>query len=218
MVVIGMSSYETEQETFWAGDFGDAYVLRSRGAALVASNRALFASVLRRAPEVSSVLEVGANIGLNLVAIRSLLPDASLSAIEINESAAQQLRDLEVVDVHEGSLLDFEPRRDWDLVLSKGVLIHVAPDRLGNAYDVIHGCAKRFVCVVEYYNPTPMEVPYRGHAGRLFKRDFAGEMLDRFADLTLVDFGFVYHRDPVFPMDDATWFLLERVTDGAGPG
>jgi len=44
----------------------------------------------------------------------------------------------------------------------------------------------------------------------LFKRDFAGEMLERFADLKLLDYGFVYRRDPNFPQDDITWFLLEK--------
>ena len=205
-----MSSFETEQEAFWAGEFGDDYVARNRSASMVASNRALFVSVLRLAPDVSSVLEVGANIGQNLVAIRSLLPQASLAAIEINLNAAEHLRTLGDIDVHEGTLLDFVPRRDWDFVLVKGVLIHVAPDRLPTAYDVIYGCARKYVCLVEYYNPVPVEVEYRGHQGRLFKRDFAGEMLDRYPDLALVDYGFVYHRDPVFPLDDTSWFLLER--------
>jgi hypothetical protein len=43
-----------------------------------------------------------------------------------------------------------------------------------------------------------------------FKRDFAGEIMDRFPDLRLVDYGFVYHRDPQFPQDDFTWFLMEK--------
>ena len=64
--------------------------------------------------------------------------------------------------------------------------------------------------IAEYYNPTPVEVKYRGHDGRLFKRDFAGEMLDRFPDLKLVDYGFNYHRDHNFPQDDGNWFLLEK--------
>jgi hypothetical protein len=34
--------------------------------------------------------------------------------------------------------------------------------------------------------------------------------LDRYPDLDLVDYGFVYHRDPLFPQDDMTWFLLQR--------
>jgi spore coat polysaccharide biosynthesis protein SpsF len=205
-----MSSFGTDQERFWAGEFGDEYVSRNRGAPLVASNRALFASVLRRAPGVSSALELGANIGQNLIAIRSLLPAVELAAVEINAGAANQLRELGSIDVHQGSLLDFSPRQDWDFVFTKGVLIHLAPERITEAYDVIYGCSRRYVGLVEYYSPAPVEVTYRGHDSRLFKRDFAGEMLDRFPDLKLVDYGFVYHRDPVFPLDDTTWFLLER--------
>jgi hypothetical protein len=28
--------------------------------------------------------------------------------------------------------------------------------------------------------------------------------------LRLVDYGFVYRRDPAHPQDDLTWFLLEK--------
>jgi spore coat polysaccharide biosynthesis protein SpsF len=44
----------------------------------------------------------------------------------------------------------------------------------------------------------------------LFKRDFAGELLDRFSDLRLIDYGFVYRRDTHFPLDDISWFLFEK--------
>jgi len=52
---------------------------------------------------------------------------------------------------------------------------------------------------------------FRLSARLSFKRDFAGEMLDRYRDLKLVDYGFAYHRDPAFSHDDITWFLLEKV-------
>lgn len=35
-------------------------------------------------------------------------------------------------------------------------------------------------------------------------------MLDRFPDLTVADYGFVWRHDPVFPGDDLNWFLLEK--------
>ena len=70
----------------------------------------------------------------------------------------------------------------------------------------------RYICIAEYYNPTPVEVPYRGHQNKMFKRDFAGEMLDKFQDLRLLDYGFVYHRDTQFPQDDVNWFLLEKIS------
>ncbi len=81
---------------------------------------------------------------------------------------------------------------------------------LPRVYDLLHQASQRYICVVEYYNPSPVTIPYRGETDKLFKRDFAGEMLDRFSDLRLVDYGFSYHRDNNFPQDDANWFLLER--------
>jgi hypothetical protein len=35
-------------------------------------------------------------------------------------------------------------------------------------------------------------------------------LLDLYRELKLVNYGFVYHRDPSFPQDDFTWFLLEK--------
>jgi spore coat polysaccharide biosynthesis protein SpsF len=205
-----MSHHQTEQEAFWAGEFGNAYAARNRGARWVASNTALFASILRRTENVRSVIEFGANIGLNLQALRQLLPEAELAAVEINEQAAAELRRLPGVRVHHQSILEFTPEAPADFALIKGVLIHIQPDKLPQVYDLLHRSSRRYVCLVEYYNPTPVSVPYRGHADRLFKRDFAGEMLQRFPDLRLLDYGFVYRGDPNFPQDDATWFLLEK--------
>lgn len=81
---------------------------------------------------------------------------------------------------------------------------HAQAQGLGGA-DVWHGSL-----IAEYYDPSPVEVSYHGHSGKLFKRDFAGEMLDRYSDLQRLDYGFTYHRDPQFPADDVTWFLLEK--------
>jgi len=128
-------AHRTEQERFWAGSFGGEYANRNRGDGWVAANLSFFAKVLERTSGVTKVLELGANIGLNLRALQYLLPESSLAA---------------------------------------------------------------------------MEVEYRGQSGKLFKRDFAGEMLDRFGDLSLLDYGFVYHRDPNFSQDDMTWFLMEK--------
>jgi pseudaminic acid biosynthesis-associated methylase len=203
-------SYKTDQEEFWAGAFGDEYSDRNVGRGWIAANAALFSKVLARTSGVSSVIELGANIGLNLRAIELLLPEAKLAGVEINNVAAETLRGWGRAEVFEQSILDFAPAESYDLALIKGVLIHINPDALPAVYDKLHACSSRYVCVVEYYNPTPVAIPYRGHDDRLFKRDFAGEMLDRFPDLKVVDYGFCWHRDPNFPQDDVTWFLLEK--------
>jgi pseudaminic acid biosynthesis-associated methylase len=177
----------------------------------MASNTAFFARVLRQTVGVRSINEFGANIGLNLMALERLLPGVELTGVEINQKAADELAsNLPAATVVRQTLLDFQPQRTWDLVFTKGVLIHTNPDKLPAVYDLLYRCSARYILLSEYYNPTPVEVSYRGHSKKLFKRDFAGEMLDRFADLQLLDYGFVYHRDSNFRQDDITWFLLEK--------
>lgn len=202
--------FQTEQEAFWAGEFGREYMDRNKGDHLLAANLALFARVLSQTRGIGSVIEFGANIGLNLQAITRLLPRAELAAVEINELAASQLRTNVKATVYCKSILEFEPEREYDLAVSKGVLIHIAPERLDDVYKRLWQASRRYILIVEYYNPTPMEIAYRGHRKRLFKRDFAGDLLQRYSNLHLRDYGFVYHRDSVFPGDDLTWFLLEK--------
>lgn len=204
-------TFKTEQERFWATEFGDDYSRRNDGPALLASNLAFFSRALRQARGLRDCFEFGANIGMNLRALKHLYPGQRQFALEINPAAAAELRRLLAPeDVFEGSLLDFQPPREYDLALIKGVLIHINPDFLPRAYEALHAATGRYLLLCEYYNPSPVEVRYRGHADRLFKRDFCGELLDRYADLRLVDYGFVYRRDPQFPQDDVTWFLLEK--------
>lgn len=108
------------------------------------------------------------------------------------------------------SILDFTPTRRYDLTFIKGVLIHINPEMLTDVYDKLLSACGRYILVAEYYNPVPVAISYRGHSDRLFKRDFAGEIMDRHPKLQLIDYGFVYRRDPNFPQDDITWFLMEK--------
>jgi len=203
-------SDRTSQEQLWAGEFGNDYITRNRDGALLDSNRALFDKILSRTQGVTSAIEFGANIGNNLRALRDLLPEVGLHSVEINATAAAEIQAWGGATVEVASLLDFVPSRQWDLSFTKGVLIHLPPQALPDIYDKLVAASSRYVMVCEYYNPTPVEVAYRGHEQALFKRDFAGEILDAHPELALVDYGFTYHRDPVHPLDDSTWFLMEK--------
>lgn len=206
-----MSGYATEQEKFWAGEFGTDYISRNQGDALLASNLDFFAKALRGVREVKTCIEFGANIGMNLKALKLLHPGFEQFGIEINAEAAEQLANvIPSENVHHASILEFQPDRVWDLVLIKGVLIHINPEMLPHVYDKLVTASGRYLLVAEYYNPAPVAIPYRGHTDRLFKRDFAGEIMDRYPQMRLVDYGFVYRRDPNFPQDDITWFLMEK--------
>ena len=171
----------------------------------------MFAQIFRRTSGITSLLELGANVGLNLLALKSLMPGARLQAVEINACAYAQLSKIPGVEATHGSLLGYRPRKPADLAFTSGVLIHIDPARLADAYRALYESATRYLLICEYYNPTPIEVIYRGHSGKLFKRDFAGELLERYADLELLDYGFIYRRDPIFPADDVTWFLMRKV-------
>lgn len=161
---------------------------------------------------MDSIIEFGANIGLNLKAINVLCPNIQdVSAVEINAEAAKVCKEnIDLKNLYEQSIFDFKTDYQRDFVLIKGVLIHLNPDYLNLAYNILYETSKKYICIAEYYNPTPVEVMYRGHKGKLFKRDFAGEMLDKYNDLKLIDYGFVYRRDANFPQDDITWFLLQK--------
>ena len=203
--------YTTEQENFWAGQFGDAYIDRNQGDKLLASNLHMWVNMLKNSKNVNSCIEFGANIGMNLKALRLLYPEQDQYGIEINTEAARELRKvIPSTNVIQSSILDFEPNREFDLCFIKGVLIHMNPDELHTVYEKLIACCGRYLIVAEYYNPSPVAIPYRGHTDRLFKRDFAGEILEKYPEMQLIDYGFSYRRDPSFPQDDITWFLMEK--------
>lgn len=204
-------TFKTDQEAFWAGEFGNEYIQRNQGAALLASYLDFFSKALRSAPGVKTVIEFGANIGMNLKALKLLHPTQEQHGVEINADAARQLAQvISAEHVYQTSILDFQPVQTWDLVLIKGVLIHINPDVLPQVYDKLVAASGRYLLLAEYYNPEPVAIAYRSHADRLFKRDFAGEIMDRHPQMQLVDYGFAYRRDPRFPQDDITWFLMEK--------
>ena len=205
-----MDQYQTKQEEFWAGEFGDSYVDRNESSQLMGAKLSFWTKVLSRAQQIKSVIELGANIGLNLQAIRSILPGVSLAGVEINKKAYSRLCQNPDVRAYNESIFDFSAENAYTLSISCGVMIHINPEFLPGMYDVLYRSTNKYILVAEYYNPTPVTVNYRGHDDRLFKRDFPGEMLARFSDLSLIDYGFVYHGDPNFPLDDLHWFLLSK--------
>ncbi|MCP2000803.1 pseudaminic acid biosynthesis-associated methylase [Nitrobacter winogradskyi] len=200
----------TAQEEFWAGEFGDNYIGRNQSREVLTAKIAMFARIVQRCSKIRSVRELGANIGLNILALKSLLPHATFQAIEINSRAFEKLAAIPGIAASNTTLFEPVGWSSVDLAFTVGVLIHLNPDMLPVAYQRLYEASNRYVLTAEYYNPSVVEISYRGHSGRLWKRDFAGEMMDRYPDLKLVDYGFIYHRDPVFPADDLTWFLMEK--------
>ena len=203
-------NYQTPQEDFWAGKFGDEYIARNKGADILATNLAMFGHILSKVTHVESVLELGPNIGLNMDAIRQLVPSVELTGVEINDTAVSKLESKGYKVIHQ-SILDYSSDLKYDFVFTKTVLIHIPPEYLNAVYDLMFASSSKYILVAEYYSPFPVTIEYRGHQDKLFKRDFAGELIERHPSLVLKDYGFIYSKDPLFPQDDVTWFLIEKV-------
>ena len=83
----------TDQENFWKGKFGDSYISRNQSKGLLASNLSLFSDILQKTGPIKSVLELGCNVGMNLIALELLAPEISISGVDINQKAIDELKE-----------------------------------------------------------------------------------------------------------------------------
>ena len=203
-------NYHTEQEKFWATDFGNDYPSRNEGEKLISSNLALFSKIIKNCPSVRSVAELGCNIGLNLIALNRINRNLKLRGYEINEKATSAAREEKIAEIVNTTVTEpLDTSQKFDLAFTKGVLIHINPEKLQAVYKNLYDLSNRYIMVCEYYNPSPVNIDYRGNKDRLFKRDFAGELMLEF-NLKLIDYGFNYQHDAYLTNDDSTWFLLSK--------
>ena len=209
-----MSDALNKQQALWTGAFGDEYAARNAvdpdaHARLVEVWRTMLAKVATGG--LSRVVEVGANIGRNLRALAEVTT-AELTAVEPNAAARARLVADGVVAPERAveafaSALPFEDGFA-DLVFTSGVLIHVAPEDLEACCREIVRVSRRYVLCVEYFSDSPREIPYRGHTGALFLRDFGEAYLAVAPELKVVDYGFLWRRTT--GQDNPTWWLFEK--------
>lgn len=209
-----MTNETTPQVDFWRGEFGDTYTDRNApGEAQLRARAEMWTEIMAcmaGAPP-TSILEVGANLGINLRTLRGL-SDAELIAIEPNAYARQTLVADGVVsetNARDGVADNIGlPEGAVDLAFTSGVLIHIHPDNLLASCREIHRVSRRYIVCIEYFAQNPEEVAYRGHSSVLFKRDFGGFWLDHFSGLKVLGYGFVWKR--VTGLDDLTWWAFEK--------
>ncbi len=198
-------------ERFWAGEFGDAYTERNRGSI----DRRGFWSSLVAAHPFTSALEVGCNVGENLLALSEYVDACSLAGVDVNDGALALAR----TALPEADLRFATARRlpfddgSFDLAFTAMVLIHQPDETLGAVMTEIVRCSRRYVLAMEYQSPEPVEVAYRGHRDTLFKRPYAQLYLDTFPQLYAIDSGFLGDDG----WDDVTWWLFEQ-RPAAAPG
>jgi len=208
---------DTDQLAHWAGQEGSAYVERNPHSmaeyeALYAkdygvSRQAMNEACLGELPRDLSVLEVGANVGVQLEFLRTM-GFSHLVGIDINADAVREAGKLHPkVEVKQGSGFDLQfEDNSFDMVYTSGVLIHVAPTDALDVMREMHRTSRSYIWGFEYYAPSYEEVTYRGQSDRLWKTDFAKMFADNFPDLTLV-----YEKK--YPMPDGNvsqMYLLKK--------
>ena len=191
----------TEQESWWAGDAGKAYIARNR---LDWSLRVPFWDDVINWTNPGSVLEIGCNIGSNLKAIRSIDRELNLVGVDVNVDAITEatIAGLNTYEMSGAEAGDMWPD-SFDLVFTAGVLIHVAPEHLSSLMDSIIKASKRYVLAIEYAADKEEHVEYRGCTDRLWRRPF-GEFY-RQKGLRLID-----TWDAGNGFDRCTAWLLEK--------
>jgi pseudaminic acid biosynthesis-associated methylase len=197
----------TEQEIFWKGPFTKKYIKRNKDYNRIPT---IGKDLLENKINIESVIELGANIGLNLDALKKIYTKCETYGIEINKDAFKILKRKHKAE--NKSILNFNTKKTFDLVLISGVLIHQDPSKLNKIYSLLNKFSKKYIYINEYFNPSPVELVYHGYKNKLFKRDFAKELWSKFPKLELVNYGFHWKEDPFQKgnYDNANWFIFKK--------
>jgi len=190
-------NFQNYQEASWGGEFGDAYrernnfsvnelndLYRTRhGVSRTDLNHAFLSGIV---PQDASILEVGCNIGNQLLVLQTM-GYTNLSGIELNAESAQLARERTGCPIIQGSATNLPfKNKSFDLVFTSGVLIHINPSEQVTAMSEIARVSKKWIWLLEYYSENLTEVEYRGKESLLWKNNFA-KLYETFTGAMLKD-------------------------------
>lgn len=194
----------SQQTALWAGSFGNDYSQRNQ---IEYSQRLSFWTRIVDLTQCKSVFELGCNRGHNLMALRACgVP--MVSGIDVNEQAVNEARDQSlIVGVADHNTIDKLTVR-FDLTMSVGVLIHIAPAEVRKAMRSLIAVSNRYVLAIEYDSWHEEEVLYRGHKEALWRRPY-GEMYSAMG-LQFVDCGMLGQPDGFDPNGVMYWLMSKQ--------
>ena len=181
----------------WAGMFGREYTDRNAASYddfeklyqdnFGISRTNLNQKFLNLIPSVAKILEVGSNVGNQLLCLQKM-GFTNLYGVELQSYAVElSKKRTEQINLIEGSVFDVPFKNSYfDLVFTSGVLIHISPKNLPEALKEIHRVSKTYIWGFEYWSDSHQEVNYRGKNNLLWKGNFAQMYLNLFKDLERV--------------------------------
>ena len=191
----------SETVEWWKGDFGAEYTKRNR---VNWRDRVPFWEHIIEETNAQSFLDVGCNAGWNLQAIRSINSEYLMSGLDVNRGALEEATaaGFDVMEGRADQAAELFGPMAADLVVTSGVLIHIAPEDLTAAMKSIAEASAKYVLAIEYDAHEAAEVVYRGHTGRLWRRPYGKLYQD--LGLTLVETG------PAQGYVECNFWLLEK--------
>jgi pseudaminic acid biosynthesis-associated methylase len=208
----------TDQMKKWAGEFGKNYTDRNPSSLaeleqLYSKNYGITRTQMNTLflgdmPKSLEILEVGANIGNQLLCLQKM-GFTNLHGIELQAYAVEKAQSvIGSGKVIQGSALDIpHPSASFDLVFTSGVLIHISPKDINQVLNEIYRCSRKYIFGFEYYAESLTEVNYRNEKGLLWKTDFAKLYSQQFPNLKLLkEARFKYLEND----NTDTMFLLEK--------
>ncbi len=200
-----------DQQKFWKEKYADSYREKNDDFNLELGAEA-WRKILFNTSDIDNLLECGSNIGRNIGILETVLPHAKKSIIEINKTSYDLAKTRYSIDhSFNGSILESDFKiNSFDLVFTSGVLIHIHPDDVLENMKKLYSYSKKYIVIAEYFNRTPVMIPYQGEDDKLFKQDFGKLFIENF-NVSLLDYGFLWgHVYDEAGFDDFTWWLFEK--------
>jgi SAM-dependent methyltransferase len=166
-----------EQETWWAGEAGNAYTARNR---VDWRSRIPFWHDIMKFTGARSVYEVGCGAGWNLSAIREAADHyVKMEGNDVNDLARSQAIVAGIEAREHPAWKRMNVANCYELVFTAGCLIHVAPENLEFLMKQIIAASSHYVLAIEYESDESSAQPiaeqmieYRGEKDRLWKRQY----------------------------------------------
>ena len=194
----------TEQMVAWEGKMGKEYTDRNFAPELMAGYDKSTYGVTREALNYKFVgslsgeiriLEVGANVGNQLLLLQKM-GFRHLYGLELQRYASDMAKNKPGIDIIAGSALDI-PFKDgnFDLVVTNGLLIHIAPADIVTVMKEIYRCTSRYIWGLEYWAEKYTEINWRGKDNMLWKTNYKQLYLDTFPNLKILNEEYLHYTD-----------------------
>ena len=192
-----------KQSDAWKGAFGNEYHERNT----VVDRLKYWEQIGKCIHTPRTALEIGCGKGENLLALKKIYGDIFTAGVEINELAVQHAMESKAVDcVLYGAAGDIRyDAFSFDLVITRGFLIHQPESVLDFFFDVM-ATAQKNIVMVEYDAFERKAIEYHGEEGLLWADRYLDRFLERHSDTW-------YATDVIDdPIDQhATCIILARV-------